>query len=138
MLWIMFTSSFLAATLLPGGSEILLAGLVKENPNDVIWLVVVASIGNTLGAMTSYGLGFIGRKVTHTEDASKKGYKKALEIFERYGYWSLLLSWAPIVGDFLCVFAGLAKCKLLPSVVLILIGKTLRYVLVALAAMSWL
>lgn len=138
MLWIMFTSSFLAATLLPGGSELLLAGLLKQNPNEVVGLVIVASLGNTLGALTSYWLGFMGRKVTNPKESKSKGYKKALKLFHKYGYWSLLLSWAPIIGDFLCVFAGLARCKLLPSTILILIGKTLRYVLVALVAMSWL
>ncbi len=138
MLLLMFTSAFLAATLLPGGSEVLLAALVKEEPKHIIELVVVASIGNTLGAITSFWLGFVGRKVASPQNMNRKGYKQALSLFEKYGYWSLLLSWTPIIGDFLCVFAGWAKCKLFPSIVMILIGKTIRYVLVAFAAMSWL
>ena len=137
MLLTMFFSAFLAATILPGGSEVVLAGLIKHDSEQTTALVVVAIVGNTLGALTSYGLGYIGRKVA-TNDNNKKSYQYALTLFEKYGYWSLLLSWAPVIGDILCVFAGWAKCRILPSILMIFIGKAVRYILVALATISWL
>ncbi len=138
MLLTMFFSAFLAATLLPGGSELILAGFIRQDCGLIVSLVVVAVIGNTLGALTSYGLGYVGRKAAREKESRKKSYQYSLQLFEKYGCWSLLLSWVPVIGDFLCVFAGWTRCRLLPSVVMIFTGKAVRYVLVAFAAISWL
>ncbi|MCL1091229.1 DedA family protein [Shewanella profunda] len=136
-LWIMFSGAFLAATLLPGGSEVLLIALLNQAPETWISLVLVASIGNTLGAITSFYLGRMGRFAKSPEELSGSKYVRSLGLIERYGVWALLLSWAPIVGDILCVLAGWLKLPLISSILMILIGKTIRYLLVVAAVMQW-
>ncbi len=71
-LWLMFSGAFLAATLLPGGSEVLLVALLNEAPQTWFALLVVASIGNSLGAITSYYLGYLGRFAKTPEDFASK------------------------------------------------------------------
>ncbi|MCG9966183.1 MAG: YqaA family protein [Shewanella sp.] len=135
---IMFSGAFLAATLLPGGSEVLLVGLLNKVPQAWPSLVAVASIGNTLGAMTSFYLGRLGRFAKSPEALSEGKYTKALTLIERYGVWSLLLSWAPIIGDVLCLLAGWLKLPMRPALIVIFIGKTVRYLVVAAATLHWL
>lgn len=125
-LWLMFSGAFLAATLLPGGSEVLLLALVNSNPELWFSLFVVATLGNTLGALTSLGLGRLGRVAWEPEHLSLS-QRRALALVEKYGVWSLLLSWAPVIGDILCVLAGWLRLPLLMSIILILIGKGARY-----------
>ncbi|UJF21399.1 YqaA family protein [Shewanella sp. OMA3-2] len=126
-LWLMFSGAFLAATLLPGGSEILLIGLLQQNSQPWLALLIVASVGNTLGAVTSYYLGRAGRFAKSPTDFDNKYYQRALRWFERFGVWALLLSWLPLIGDFLCLIAGWSKLPVASSIVMILIGKTVRY-----------
>ncbi len=135
---IMFSGAFLAATLLPGGSEVLLVGLLNKVPQAWLSLVAIASIGNTLGAMTSFYLGRLGRFAKSPEALSEGKYTKALTLIERYGVWSLLLSWAPIIGDVLCLLAGWLKLPMRPALIVIFIGKTVRYLVVAAATLHWL
>ncbi|MCH4293456.1 DedA family protein [Shewanella sp. 3B26] len=130
-LWLMFSGAFLAATLLPGGSEVLLMALVKSSPELWLGLFVAATLGNTLGALTSLGLGRLGRIAWEPEQLSAS-QRRAMALVEKYGVWSLLLSWAPVIGDVLCVLAGWLRLPLLASTVLILIGKALRYALLLL------
>ncbi|WP_372871731.1 YqaA family protein [Shewanella sp.] len=130
-LWLMFSGAFLAATLLPGGSEVLLLGLVKSSPELWFGLFVAATLGNTLGALTSLGLGRMGRIAWEPRQLSAS-QRRAMALVEKYGVWSLLLSWAPVIGDILCVLAGWIRLPLLASTVLILIGKALRYALLLL------
>lgn len=127
MLITLFVASFLAATILPGGSEALLLVNLNQRPELVIWLVVMASIGNTLGSVTSYGLGAIGAKKL----SEKQLNSKAAMWVKRYGVYSLLLSWLPLVGDVICIAAGLFKLPLWRSILFIAIGKTTRYCIVA-------
>jgi len=127
MLFTLFIASFLAATLLPGGSEALLIYNLSERPECVIILIIVASIGNSLGSFTSYGLGYIGaKKLTKVQLNSRSA-----QWIKRYGVYSLLLSWLPIVGDLLCVFAGFYKLSITMSSIFIMLGKTIRYSVVA-------
>lgn len=135
---IMFSGAFLAATLLPGGSEVLLVGLLNKVPQAWLSLVAIASIGNTLGAMTSFYLGRLGRFAKSPEALSEGKYTKALTLIEHYGVWSLLLSWAPIIGDVLCLLAGWLKLPMRPALIVIFIGKTVRYLVVAAATLHWL
>lgn len=135
---VMFSGAFLAATLLPGGSEVLLVALLNKVPQAWLALVAVASIGNTLGAMTSFYLGRLGRLAKSPAALSEGKYAKALTLIERYGVWALLLSWAPIIGDVLCLFAGWLKLPMLPALIVIFIGKTVRYLMVAAATLHWL
>jgi len=93
----LFASSFLSATLLPGNSEIVLVAVLHEAPARKWPALLVATIGNTLGGMTSYAIGRF---------FSKPREGRALAWLKRYGPAALLLSWAPIVGDALCVASG--------------------------------
>lgn len=137
-LWLMFSAAFLAATLLPGGSEVLLVAFINEDKTAWLALVIVASLGNTLGSITSYYLGTLGRFARSPEEMAKGKYKHSLALVQKYGYWSLLLAWTPIIGDLLCLLAGWMKLPLLRTSLMILIGKSIRYILVAAMALHWL
>ena len=137
-LWLMFSGAFLAATLLPGGSEVLLVALLSKQPETWLALLTVASLGNSLGAISSYYLGYLGRLAKSPEDVTKKKYQHGLKLIEKYGYWALLLSWLPLIGDILCLIAGWLKLPIIPSTIMILIGKTIRYSLIVAAFMlAW-
>jgi len=126
-LWLMFSGAFLAATILPGGSEVLLVGLLNQTPSSWLELLILASIGNTLGAITSYGLGRAGRLAKNPQAIQSRQYRYALAWIEKYGLWALLLSWLPIIGDLLCLLAGWLKIPIVPASFLMFIGKLLRY-----------
>ncbi|MCF1429481.1 MAG: DedA family protein [Shewanella sp.] len=136
-LWLMFSGAFLASTLLPGGSEILLSALLSVQPGDWLALWLAASVGNTLGSMTSFTLGWCGRLAKTPEQMASTRFQKSLKLVQDYGVWSLLLAWAPVVGDLLCVLAGWLRLPLLPAVVLVFVGKMLRYLLIAAAVLHW-
>ena len=104
-LWTLFVSSFLAATVLPGGSEVVLFGVLKLHPGQLWAALAVATLGNTLGGMSSYG---IGRLIPQQKTM------KGLAAVQRYGASILLLSWVPIVGDPLCQpWANIPQVKVL-------------------------
>lgn len=137
-LWLMFSAAFIAATLLPGGSEVLLVALINETADSWLALVLAATIGNTLGSVTSYYLGSLGRFATTPEAMAKGRYRHSIGLIQRYGYWSLLLAWMPLIGDLLCLLAGWMKLSVVKSTLMILIGKGIRYLLVAAIALHWL
>ncbi|MDN3681653.1 YqaA family protein [Vibrio tapetis subsp. quintayensis] len=122
-LWVLFSTGFLSATLLPGGSEAALIAILKLGHYDVAEIILVATLGNTLGGLTNYWIGILLPNRTQSE---KHGHK-ALKWLERYGYWTLLLSWLPVIGDPLCLAAGWLRMKFIPCVILIAMGKALRY-----------
>ena len=132
----LFLSAFLAATVLPLSSEAVLAALVASD-GFVLWLLVaLASIGNTLGACVNWTL---GRYCLHWQDrkwfpVSRPALERASRWFSRYGQYSLLFAWVPIAGDPLTVTAGLLKLRFSRFLLLVAVGKILRYVVVALAA----
>jgi len=130
-LWGLFVSAFISSTIAPGGSEAVLAYMVAEQVQPVIWLVSVATLGNTLGALTTWWLGDLTAKKFPAETLLDKSKQRALNWVKRWGRWSLLLSWLPIVGDALCFAAGWLKLPLFSSVILIFIGKLVRYIFVA-------
>ena len=136
-LWGMFIGAFLAATLLPGGSEILLLMLLKQNPENWPALSIVSTLGNTLGAITSFYLGRLGRFAKTPEQLSTSKYKTAISLITKYGYWGLLLSWMPIIGDMLCLLAGWLKLPLLKSILMILLGKGARYLFLVVVFFYW-
>ena len=121
-LWTRFASSFLAATLLPGGSEAVLFGVIKLYPQQIGAALAVATIGNTLGGMSSY---LIGRVIPQKADI------KGIEWVRRYGAAALLLAWVPIIGDPLCVAAGWLRINPLLSAICMALGKLARYVIIA-------
>lgn len=123
----LFVSGFISSTLLPGGSELLLIYFVKNNP-DAVWNYFVAvSAGNSLGAMLTYIMGYY---FYWQREKTQKKYKKATVFCQRYGVYSLLLSWLPIVGDILPLVAGWLKLPFLKCLLFIVSGKTLRYLLI--------
>ncbi|UJP05290.1 MAG: DedA family protein [Nitrosomonas sp.] len=128
----LFTSSFLAATLLPGGSEAVLAGVLLAYP-DLHWkALTVATIGNTLGGMSSY---WIGRFLPDEQALHAKLGKHAqkLEWVRRHGSPVLLLSWTPLIGDILCVAAGWLRTNWFWALLFIGLGKFVRYWVIAVA-----
>jgi len=131
-LWALFTSSFLAATLLPGGSEAVLFGVLKLHAS-LFWPALgVATLGNTLGGMSSYLLGRILPR--RPEDASGGRQARALAWARHHGSPALLASWVPLIGDPLCVAAGWLRLPWLPVLLFMAAGKAARYLVVAWAA----
>lgn len=121
--------AFLAATILPGSSEALLAALLVERPEDTATLFVAATAGNTAGAALNWAL---GRWLTHFTGrrwfpASPALIERASGWFGRYGTLLLLFSWVPIVGDPLTVAAGLLRVRFKPFLLLVAVGKAARY-----------
>ena len=129
-LWFLFFSAFISSTLFPGGSEAILAYLTSEAEHPVLLLVLVATLGNTLGAMTSWGIGRLISIRYSAERLSKESQQKAVERLHQYGSPILLLSWLPVVGDPLCVAAGWLRINVWYSLLFIAVGKLLRYVVV--------
>jgi len=130
-LWGLFVSAFISSTIAPGGSEAVLAYMVAEKIQPILWLVAVATLGNTLGALTTWWLGDLAAKKYPAESVLDKNKQRALSWVKRWGNWSLLFSWLPVVGDALCFAAGWLKLPLLFSVGLIFLGKLVRYLMVA-------
>lgn len=127
----LFLASFLSSTILPFGSEGILVILV-QNKFNIPALVFVASIGNFLGACTSYYIGFKGRPfVEKYLRLDKKEIEKAEHIFSRYGSPVLLFTWLPFIGDAITVAGGLLRLNFRIFSVLVFTGKFLRYLAVA-------
>lgn len=127
-LLLLFSSAFLSATLLPGTSEVYLFALLKQG-GDPWLLVLVATLGNTLGAVVNWLLGLY---LLHFQQRrwfyfSPQQIERAQRWFQRYGFWSLLLAWLPVVGDGLTLIAGVMKVRLWVFLPLVAMGKGLRY-----------
>jgi len=129
----LFLSAFISSTIAPGGSEAVLAYLVSEGHYQLGHLVLVATIGNTLGAMTTWGLGVFAAKKFPVAALLPAQRQKALNVVRKRGLWVLFFSWLPILGDALCFAGGWLKLPLLPSCLVIFLGKLGRY-----AAITWL
>jgi membrane protein YqaA with SNARE-associated domain len=128
----LFGSSFLAATLLPGGSEAVLFGVLTAYPHLFWSALAVASVGNVLGGMSSYVLG----RLLPDEKAllhKLKGSTRGLNWVRNYGSPILLLAWVPLIGDVLCVAAGWLRIHWIPSMAYMGAGKFFRYWLIAAA-----
>ena len=126
----LFLSAFLSSTVLPGGSEVVLALLANQNAHDPWLLLGVATAGNTLGGMSSWGLGrIISWKYSYSE-LSKPNQQRAIGQIQRWGSPALLFSWVPVLGDPLCIAAGWLKVNVWPALVFIGIGKALRYAVI--------
>ena len=132
----LFTVAFLSATLLPLGSEGLLLYDISQN-DSLILLWIFATLGNTLGSMVNYWLGLKGE--TYLEEKghlSAKKMEKARGFFDRYGGWTLLLSWVPIIGDPLTFIAGVLRYKFKHFAVIVTVAKGTRYAIVIFLASS--
>ncbi|HEY8888258.1 MAG TPA: YqaA family protein [Gallionella sp.] len=120
----LFISSFLAATLLPGGSEAALFAVLKAYPETLWYALVIASIGNTLGGMVTFAMGWL---LPQTQQL------KHVEKLRRYGTPALLLAWVPLIGDALCLAAGWLRLNPWQAALFMAIGKFARYGLIAFA-----
>jgi membrane protein YqaA with SNARE-associated domain len=136
----LFAAAFLAATLLPMQSEAILVSLILSGNQPVWALVLTASIGNTLGAVVNWVLGRGIERFKHSRwfPTSDRQLEKAQRWYRKFGRWSLLLSWLPLGGDALTVIAGVLKEPLPSFLLLVLIGKGVRYILLAVATQGFL
>jgi membrane protein YqaA with SNARE-associated domain len=130
----LFAMSFLASTLIPLGSEWLLVAMLL-NRSDPLMTVAVATLGNTLGAGTTWAIGIYGspfliRRVLRIDAAAEAS---AARFYRRYGVWTLLFSWLPVIGDPLCLAGGILKVGFSRFSLLVFAGKLARY-----AVLTWL
>ncbi|MGW8193217.1 MAG: YqaA family protein [Desulforhopalus sp.] len=128
----LFSLSFLAATVLPLGSEWLLVVMVLQG-FDLPKVVMTATVGNFLGGCTTYLIGVWGSTVVIRSvlRISDHQLARANHLYEKYGSWSLLFSWLPVVGDPLCLLAGVFRTSWVRFGVLVFVGKFFRYATLA-------
>ncbi|MFZ2406807.1 MAG: YqaA family protein [Methylobacter sp.] len=127
----LFISAFISSTIAPGGSEAVLAYLAATGQYQVTLLVIVATIGNTLGAMTTWGLGVLAAKKFPVASLLSENKQKALDVVRKKGIWTLLFTWLPLVGDALCFAGGWLKLPFFQACLIILLGKFGRYAVIA-------
>jgi len=135
----MFFTAFIAATLLPAQSELVLAGLLIAGNQPAWILIAVATVGNTLGSSVNWLLGayfsrFRDRRWFPVKEAK---LDKAVSWYHRYGRWSLLASWAPFVGDPLTLVAGLLREPFGSFFAIVLFAKLARYLVIAGLSLQW-
>ncbi|MGE0081430.1 MAG: YqaA family protein [Thiohalomonadaceae bacterium] len=130
----LFVSAFVSSTLLPGGSEALFVASLWQGVHAPWWLLAAATTGNTLGGMTSWGIGRVLAWRRPVQSLAKPEHRKAVERVRRYGAVALLFSWLPVIGDPLCLAAGWLRMHWLPSLALIACGKGARYAVLLAAA----
>lgn len=129
----LFASAFLAATILPAQSELGLAALLSMGTLPAFWLIAVASIGNILGAIVNWVLGqkFEQLKSKKWFPVTTGQLERASRWFQRFGIWSLLFSWLPIIGDSITLAAGFFGVRFTVFLTLVAIAKTGRYLAIA-------
>jgi len=135
----LFFTAFLAATLVPAQSELLLAGLLILGEQSVWVLIAVATAGNVLGAGVNW---LLGRYLMHFKDkrwfpVKIESMNKAELWYRKYGRWSLLLSWAPFIGDPITVIAGVLREPFVSFCLIVLVAKLGRYLVVAAIVLQW-
>jgi len=125
----LFIISFLAATILPFSSELTVAGLMATSNYDNLLLLIVASLGNILGSVVNWALGFYSRKLSKKKwfPFKDEQIERSSKWFNKFGRWSLLFAWVPIIGDPLTLVAGLLRVKFIEFLILVTIGKVSRY-----------
>ncbi len=123
----LFFSALIAATLFPMGSEVVLLALLDQGQHPVWLLWGIATCGNTLGSCINYAIGYwTSEHVTHKYEHSRS-WQQGQRLYQRYGIWSLLFAWLPIIGDPLTLIAGLARTNFKLFIALVIIGKGGRY-----------
>lgn len=135
----LFTAAFVAATLLPAQSEALLAYLVAAGDHPVVLLVGAATLGNVLGSTVNWCL---GRGIERLHGSrwfplSDSQLERATGWYRRYGRWSLLASWVPIIGDPITVVAGVLREPLASFLLLVTVAKAGRYAILAFMVIAW-
>jgi membrane protein YqaA with SNARE-associated domain len=137
---VLFTSALVAATILPMQSEAVLVTLLVSGGNSTAALIIIATIGNVLGSLINFYLGRYLLKFRNRSwfPSSDKQLERAQAWYRRYGRWSLLGSWLPLVGDPLTVVAGVMREPIAPFLVLVTIAKCGRYIALAAITLAWL
>jgi membrane protein YqaA with SNARE-associated domain len=125
-------NAFVSATLLPGASELVLAGLVVAGTSPVWLLFLAATFGNVAGSMTNWALGYFLARYRDRRwfPITPAAYDRAAATYARHGVWSLLLSWVPVIGDPLTVVAGLMRAPIWPVLAIVTVAKAARYAVV--------
>tara|TARA_B100000965_G_scaffold255754_1_gene215384 strand:- start:1926 stop:2360 length:435 start_codon:yes stop_codon:yes gene_type:complete len=131
----LFTVAFMVATIVPFGSEMYFATLLSFNKYNNLLLLIAASTGNVLGSVFNWVCGYYVNYFIKKPwfPIKKEKIKKGTEIFNKYGKWSLLLSWAPFIGDPITFVAGTLRFSLIPFLILVSIGKVGRYLIIYLS-----
>ena len=138
LLTTLFLSALSAGSILPAQSELVLAGMIAASTVSPVVLIAVASLGNVLGSFLNW---LIGRSIDRFRDrkwfpATPEQMERASRWYRRWGHWTLLLAWVPVIGDPLTVIAGTLREPLWRFLVLVTIAKTGRYIAVAYAALA--
>jgi membrane protein YqaA with SNARE-associated domain len=120
----LFLAAFVSATVLPANSEIVLVAVLQAHPERAPAAIALATLGNTLGGLTTYG---VGRLLPQRKEHAPR----VVATLRRHGAWALLLSWVPIVGDALCAAAGWLRVPLAAATCALAAGKLARYLVVA-------
>ena len=115
---------------MPGGSEAVLTYMVTTNLYSIHALLLVATVGNTLGALTTWGLGLLAAKKYPLAGLLSPKKQRALALIEQRGVWVLFFSWLPIIGDVLCFAGGWLKLPFITACLIILLGKFSRYAMI--------
>ncbi|CAM4123903.1 Inner membrane protein YqaA [Pseudomonas reidholzensis] len=138
-LWALFFSAFGAATLLPLQSEAVLVGLLLRDPDAWLILLAVATLGNVLGSIVNW---LLGRAIDRLRGRrwfpfSAAQLDRAQHRYQRWGQWSLLLSWMPVIGDPLTLIAGILREPFWRFLLLVTVAKGGRYLILALITLGW-
>lgn len=128
----LFFSAFISATLLPSSSEVVMVAMMTQGKVNLLLLWLAATLGNVLGSCVNY---WLGTQVLRFKDkswfpVSDQGLEKAQKQFNKYGVYSLLFAWLPIVGDPLTVIGGIFKVRFSKFLLLVTLGKGARYLAV--------
>ena len=132
-LLILFLNAFIASTIMPAASDVTLWFVIADDPT-ILWpAIAVASVGNTAGAAVNWLLGryLSGFSMRKWYPLKPRQQEQASAWFQKFGIWLLLLAWLPVVGDPLTVVAGVLRVRFLSFLVLVAVGKTGRYMIVA-------
>ncbi len=134
----LFAAAFLAATILPLSSEVVLSVLLLNGLSPVA-VVSVATVGNVLGSLVNYGLGYWAslEVIKKWLKMSEEDFVRAEQRFKKYGLISLCFAWVPVIGDPVTVVAGILRIRLIWFVLLVLVGKLMRYVMVSYATLQF-
>ncbi len=134
--WMLFLLALISSTLFPGGSEAYLLYRLQETQSNAFALVAIASIGNILGSVITYYMGRLAQHLGH--DAIERRFRisaahisQAEAHFQRYGLFALLFAWLPIIGDPLCLVAGLLRYSIVYFILIVSLGKIARYAILA-------
>ena len=136
----LFFSALIAATLFPAQSELVLASLLIAGKQPVSMLILVATVGNVLGSAINW---WLGRYLEHFRERrwfpfKPQALERAAGWYHRYGRWSLLLSWMPIIGDPLTLVAGVLREPLPTFIAVVTLAKLGRYLVLAAVTLQWL